>query len=150
MLAFAESPVCAREWTPARGMAKSLVVGGAAATGLAMVLYALAYVAPVLTLNFALRTAFSFAVAWLLFRVVQDAAGMVGWWSTGLTLVLTAGVFLATHAAYAAAGVPTGGRGNLPAMVDGYEAWFNPWTLLMCNLSTCVGAGVCAWREHDG
>lgn len=144
----AESHV--REWTPARGMMKSLVAGTAAAMGLSLVMYALAYAAPYVTLNFALRTALAFAVVWLLARVVQSTAGMVGWWATSLTLVLTAMVFAATHAAYATAGVPTGGRMGLPDVMEGWHVWFEPWTLVVTNLSTFVGAGVCACREHEG
>lgn len=52
----------AREWTPARGMMKSFVAGTAAALGLSLVMYALAYAAPYVTLNFLLRTALAFAV----------------------------------------------------------------------------------------
>lgn len=133
------------EWTPARGMARGTMAGVLVAAGLGLAFYALAYGAPFVTLNFALRVAWSFGVTWIVFTVVQRAAGMVGWPVTILGVVLSMAVILASHAAYAQAGVPT-----RDGVVDGWARWFHPWNLFVANLPTFIGVGVCAWREHEG
>src|SRR5262245_3692714 len=66
------------DWSPAAGMRRGVVHGAVAAAILAIVLVPLALWLPYVVLMWALRTPLAFGIAWLLLRVVNRAAGMVG------------------------------------------------------------------------
>lgn len=123
----------APEWSPARGLVRCAVATALAAAVLAALLWPLACYFPLLTSHWVLRAFLGMLLGWVLFAVAQRAAGVTGW---PVTAIVVAGVLLvlcSQHAAYAVHGVPT-----RDGVISG-AVWFNPWILLVSNLTALIG-----------
>lgn len=92
-------------WTPAIGLRNAALRGGLVALLLAGLLVPASIYLPYMTIPWLLRGPLTVGIAWLMFKVVQDAAGMAGPACTALALALTAGVLVSQHLVFAACGV---------------------------------------------
>lgn len=97
---FHDSP-----WSPAIGLRNAAVRGGLIALIMSVLLIPVSIYLPYMTIPWLLRAPVALGLAWLMFRVVQDAAGMAGGPCTALALVLTFAIMLSQHLVWAANGV---------------------------------------------
>jgi hypothetical protein len=132
------------DWSPAIGMRRAVLRACVVALIIGASLFPVDVYLPAVLLNFWIRLAVSFGTAWILFRVVQGAAGMVGWPCTALAVGLSLLVLLSNHVAFAVFGVPT-----RAGVVYGWT-WLHPATLLGCNVSSLIGVTFCAVMCHSG
>ena len=134
------------DWTPKGGLRRAIWRGTIVAVILAGLLAPAAYYVPQLLLGGILRAALGFAVAWILFGVVQRAAGMVGGRCSALSIALAVGVLLSNHIVFAIHGVPTNQGGPLL----GWWFWFDPRVLGLYNGIALIGVAGCACLRHSG
>jgi hypothetical protein len=99
---------------------------------------------PWLVLLTLLRSVEAFFVAWILFVVVQNAAGFVGLAPSALAVAFTLAVLFSHHVIFAVAGVTTT-RGAVPASV-----WFDPIMLATVNVIPCIALAVAVALCHRG
>lgn len=92
-------------WSPVIGLRNAAVRGGIVAAILAVLLIPVSIYLPYMTIPWLLRAPVAIGVAWIMFKVVQDAAGMAGGPCTALALLLTFAVMLSQHLVWAACGV---------------------------------------------
>lgn len=92
-------------WSPAIGLRNAAVRGGVVAAILTVLLIPVSMYLPYMTIPWLLRAPVTVGVAWLMFKVVQDAAGMAGGPCTVLALALTFVVMLSQHLVFAVHGV---------------------------------------------
>jgi hypothetical protein len=116
------------DWTPTRGLVRGALRGGIAAGVLAGLLAVLAVELPYAIIPLWVRAPLAFGVCWVLFQVVQRAAGMVGPPCTFLALGLAALVLLSNHVTFALHGVPVS---------EGVERW---WVIPMSLVEEIVPA----------
>jgi hypothetical protein len=133
-----------RPWSPRLGLIRAAVWGAVAAVVLGLLLTPLAVYAPTFLLHWLVRMVLGFGITWVMFGVVQQAAGMVGARCTALALGYAALVLVSQHVVFAICGVQT-----LDGMVAGWQ-WLAPATLGVCNFSAGIAAGGCAYLCHDG
>jgi hypothetical protein len=152
------------EWTPETGLRRAIQSGIVAAMVLSAVLAPIAYAVPMLLIPWYLRGVWAFGVAWILFGVVQRAAGMVGRQVRAIAIALTLVVLLSNHLIFALYGVPAGMPRSswlFPAVlvedfVPVYQgvmrgfAWFHPAVLALLNAAPLVGIGFATAFRHDG
>ncbi|MBU0638592.1 MAG: hypothetical protein KKB50_06985 [Planctomycetes bacterium] len=132
------------DWTPAKGMLRAAAFGVPTAVLLAGLTMLGAYYVPVLFLNMLLRTALAFAIAWILFGVVQRSAGMVGYSCTALAIVLTLLVLCSHNVVFALHGI-----GTVSTTTANWE-WLHPFALLAVNIVPLIGVIACALMRHSG
>lgn len=132
------------DWTPTRGLVRGVIWGSVAALVITVLSAPIAIFAPHVLIIWLPRTAIAFAVAWILFGVVQRAAGMVGVPITAMVIGLTLLVLASHHFMFAVYGVPTT-RG----LSTGWE-WVGPVTLLFVNIGPLVGIAACTALRHSG
>ena len=132
------------EWTPGRGLVRAAVHGAIATVLLAAVLSPAAWYVPLLTMHWGLGAAIAFGVAWILFGVVQRAAGMVGAAVTALAIVFTLLVLISQNAIVAVHGIPTS-KGVIASL-----AWISPVGFVVSRLASFVTVAFCAALRHDG
>lgn len=134
-------------WTPIRGIIKALWQGPVVATIFAIVFIPVVIYAPMILFNGLLRAFIAFGLAWMMFGIVQDAAGMTGWFSSAWAIVLTLGVFLSHHLVAALTGVEIVGSDGPP--LAGAE-WLNLGWIVVVNLVSLIGIGAAAMICHTG
>lgn len=135
------------EWTPGRGLRRAILLGGFWSIVAAALLAVIAWFAPALLFNALLRAFVAFGVAWLLFGIVQSAAGMVGGWCSFIAGTFSLAVMVSNHFVWAIHGAPIGDTGET---LVGFAEWFNPAALLVLNLWSAIGIGACALICHNG
>lgn len=143
-------------WTPQLGLRRAAAWGGLTAVLLAVVLAPLAAKASPMVLPLWTRIPLAFGVIWVLFKVVQRAAGMVGPSCSALAVGLGALVLLSNHVIFATAGVPTAIEdadwwfalvslvGQIIEPTDDLfigPGWFHPLVLLLVNLVPLLFGG---------
>lgn len=132
------------EWTATRGIMRGATYGFITMLFLCAATCTLAWFLPLLTLAGALRTAIAFGSAFVLFRVVQRTAGMVGWPCTALAIVYSLIIMFSHHVVFAINGVP-----NSKGVSVGWQ-WCSPMLLLFVNFMPIVAIGLCAAFCHRG
>ncbi|TWT46055.1 hypothetical protein RAS1_25000 [Phycisphaerae bacterium RAS1] len=132
------------EWTPAAGIRRGVVHGLIAATLLAAATMALAYFVPLLVLRGTLRSALAFLIAFVLFSVVQRAAGFVGWPCTLIVVAYSTLVLFSHHLVFAVRGV------QLSQGVASGAGWLAWPTLLIVNTIPMIFVAFCAMICHHG
>jgi hypothetical protein len=135
------------EWTPLRGLLRGFFAGLIAAIVLAAVLWPVAEYAHGILIAARPRTFIAFGVAWIIFGIVEYAAGMTGWITMTLSCILSALVMLSNHLVWSYTGLPIGEAG---ATVGGVVPMFNPGFVVITNIWTIIGIGVCALLCRDG
>jgi len=157
------------EWSPATGLRRGLAHGLAFAVVLIVVLWPVAAGLPYLLLPWILRAVAAFGIAYVLFIVVQRAAGMASPMVTALVIGLTGLVLFAQHIAFACHGVaepPDEGMSGVgivvfPAQMVGRWVsqrggeligwgWLHPCVLLWVNLGPALGVGFVVALRHRG
>ncbi len=137
----------ATEWTPGRGLRRAIMLGALWSIVLAALLAVIAWLAPIILLNAVVRAFVAFGIAWLLFGVVQDAAGMVGGWCTFIAVALSLATMVSNHLVWAIHGGPIDECGET---IIGLSVWFHPAALILVNLASAIGIGACALMCHHG
>lgn len=132
------------DWTPAKGLVRGSVRGSLVALVLVSLLASVAWYVPHVLLNPWVRGSLAFFIAWVLFGVVQRAAGMVGAHCSAIAIGLALLVMLSHHVVFAIHGVATG-----DGIAIGWE-WFHPWALTLVNLTAMVGIAMCTLMRHRG
>jgi hypothetical protein len=133
------------EWTWIKGLRRAIVWGSAAAVLMAIGLDVGARHWPGVMLNYWVRAALAFAVAWILFSIIHRAAGMAGAICTALVSLLTAEAFVSQHWVFATYGVPTvSGR-----LIIG-DVWLDPVTIMVTNMSTGIALVLATTLCHEG
>ncbi|MCK4342614.1 MAG: hypothetical protein KAY37_12930 [Phycisphaerae bacterium] len=94
------------DWTPAIGLRRGLIAGLITAGLMALLMVPLTCVAPLMVLVIWLRAPLAFALMWILFRVIVNAAGMIDRRIIALTLGLTILVLISNHVPLIRQGVP--------------------------------------------
>lgn len=160
-----ESQADDAEWTPEIGERRAVIRGLLAAGLLALLLAPLTLVAPALVFPWHMRTVIAFGVAWVLFSVVQRAAGMVSVKINGLAIGLTLLVLLSTHVVFAIFGTPDASGNNsiltFPLqLADRYATinngraigwgWCNPELVVIANAVPLLGIGLAAVFKWHG
>jgi hypothetical protein len=131
-------------WTPGRGLLRGTIFGLFATLVIILLLAPVAVYFPYVLIMWPLRCAIAFVVAWILFSVVQRAAGMTGIPVTAAVLALVVLVLVSHHVIFAINGVPTR-SGSATGMV-----WLHPLTLFLQNVAPLVAVGLCAAFRHRG
>ena len=134
------------DWTPKGGLRRAIVRGTVTAAILAGALALVGYYVPELIINWRLRAALGFVVAWILFGVVQRAAGMIGGHCSALAVGLAVAVLLSNHVVFAIHGVPT----SQATPFIGWRYWFAPGVLGFYNASGLLAVAGCALLRHSG
>lgn len=132
------------EWTPQIGMRRAIIRGALVAALLVIATGLLAWFLPTLVLYTLLRTFLALAIVWLLFTVVQDAAGFVGGPISAIAIALTFAVLLSHHIIFAIHGVPT----RMGMMIG--EFWFHPLTLAAVNAAPACAVVAATAICHRG
>ncbi len=132
------------DWTPAKGMARAAVRGGVAALIVSAVLAPLVIFVPFVAFYPCTRAAMAFIVAWILFGVVQRAAGMVGMPVSALAIALAVMVLLFQHVLVTLWGI-TGAEG-----ASNVWRWLHPAILLSANIFPLAAVIGCAVLRHSG
>jgi hypothetical protein len=132
------------KWTPAQGLRRGALFGLIAMVVIILLLAPVAVYAPYVLIAWLPRSAIAFVVAWILFSVVQRAAGMAGWMVTALAVTLTLVVLLSHHVVFRIHSVPT--HTGAPS---GWES-LHPLTLVGLNLLPLILVGFCAALRHRG
>lgn len=131
-------------WSPRTGLMRAAVRGAVVSLVLALLSVPLAWYFPGFLLNFWVRMVLAFGLAWIMFAVVQKAAGMVGAPCTALAVAFTIVVLVSQHVVFALHGVPT-----LHGMVIGRQ-WLSLAAVGTCNFSATIGIWACALLCHSG
>ena len=155
------------EWTPERGLRRGAAWGASAALTLGVLLGLLAVWLPLVLIPTALRLPLTLALTWLIMRVVQRGAGMVGRRCTIIAVSLVLAILLSHHVIFALVGVPMTAFTleswwlfpmTLVEQVFGVQSgrlagwrWFHPYVLLALNtVPLVIGAGLgAAMFERD-
>ena len=102
-----ENPADDAEWTPQIGLRRAALRGAILCVVLCALTGLLAWFLPAVTINIYLRSFLAFVVAWLLFSLVQDAAGFVGFPVSAIAIGYTLIVLISHHVIFALHGVPS-------------------------------------------
>ncbi len=147
------------EWTPEKGFLRGATWGATAALAVGVLLGLLAFWRPLVLIPTALRMPLALALTWLLMRIVQRGAGMVGRRCTLIAVSLVLAILLSHHVIFALVGVPMTAFTleswwlfpmmlveQVFAIQSGRLAgwqWFHPYVLLALNaLPLVIGAGL--------
>ncbi len=128
-----------------RGLLRGLIWGFGIALIVGIGLAFVARYAPYLLVNAVLRVAFAFIVTWLLFAVVQEAAGMTGYLINTIVICSSLMVMLSHHVIWAVWGVP-----SADGLIIGFSVWFSPGALFIPSLFWCIGMIGCTALCHSG
>jgi hypothetical protein len=131
-------------WSPTAGLIRAAVRGAVVSLVLAVLSVPLAFYFPGFLLNLWVRMVLAFGLAWVMFAVVQKAAGMVGAPCTALAVAFTIFVLVSQHVVFALHGVPT-----VHGTVIGSD-WLTLTALGTSNFSATIGIWACALLCHSG
>jgi len=152
-------------WTPAAGLRRGLIHGLVVAVILALVLGFLGVWLMGMVIPWHMRSVLAFGVGWILFVVVQRAAGMVGRDVTTLAVGLTVLALVLQHAVFAVFGIidPVDAAGwflfpvhIVQGLVGSHEGrligigWFHPLVLVAVNGFPVVGIVFAAVLRQRG
>jgi hypothetical protein len=131
-------------WSPRTGLVRAAGRGAVVSLVLAVLSVPLAWYFPGFLLNLWVRMVLAFGLAWVMFGVVQRAAGMVGAPCTALAVIFTIVVLVSQHVVFALHGVPT-----LHGTLIGWQ-WLTLTALGTCNFSATIGIWACGLLCHSG
>jgi hypothetical protein len=134
----------AEEWTAACGLRRAALWGTVAAIAVALAVAPLAYYAPTVILNLYVRAAMTFAIALIMFSVVQRCAGMVGLAPSALAVGFTLAILYSNHVVFAWHGV---------VLRDGATSgsiWLHPMLFLTLNVPALVVLVITTVLCHNG
>jgi len=128
-------------------MVRAIFHGVFVAAVLAAALGAVALASPTLAFHPVLRTFGAFAIAWLTLSVVEDAAGMTGWFTIGWSVILSASTLISTNFVLYQAAVEILTRDGeiIPP-----QEWIQPMALLFMNVIPMIGVGAAVLICRDG
>jgi hypothetical protein len=122
------------------------MLGLAAAVVISLALLPIAVFAPILLLHPILRAAFTVVVTFVVFGVVQSAAGMIGSPITAIAAFYSALAMLSNHVVWAFCGAPVGASGQI--IVGSY--WFTWDALGLLSLFVAIPLIFCTAICRDG
>jgi hypothetical protein len=128
-------------------MVRAVFHGLLVAAILAGTLGAVAVASPTLGFHLLLRTFAAFFVAYLIFSVVEDAAGMTGWFTIIWSVLLSAAALISTNFVLFEAGVEMFTRRGT---VIPPEEWIEPMAVLFMNAIPMIGVGAAVMLCRDG
>lgn len=140
-------------WTPARGLLRAAAYGTFSSAVLVAVLAPLAWFLPLFLMNWFLRGAVAFGIAWILFGVIQRRAGMVGWPITAMVIGLTSIVLVLHHVIFAIQGLPVFfflWRSPVVWETLTEQGWFSLGTFVVINMSSFIAVAFCSALCHFG